>query len=160
MVVAEYRTSIEIAAAPETVFDFLVTVKGMTAWMGQHADLDPQTGGLFAVDIAGYAIRGRYLVVERPTRVLVSWGAAGSEDLPPGTSSADFRLTAVEGGTRVDLTHSGLPDTELAGHADGWEHFMPRLAVASTCGDAGADDWRPLGDRAHQPNMEDPGGPS
>ena len=100
---AEYQTSIEIAAAPETVFDYLTTEDGMTAWMGQHADLDPHPTGLFAVDIAGFPIRGRYLHVERPTRVVVSWGVAGSEDLPVGASTVDFRLTATENGTRVDL---------------------------------------------------------
>jgi len=144
MIVAEYATSIEIDASPGTVFDYLTTEAGMTAWMGQHAQLDPHPGGGFAVDIAGYAIRGEYLHVERPTRVVVSWGVAGSADLPAGASTVEFRLTAIERGTRVDLIHSGLPVTELEGHADGWAHFLPRLGVAAPGGDAGPDDWRPV----------------
>jgi uncharacterized protein YndB with AHSA1/START domain len=144
MIVAEYATSIEIDASPGTVFDYLTTEAGMTAWMGQHAQLDPHPGGGFAVDIAGYAIRGEYLHVERPTRVVVSWGVAGSADLPAGASTVEFRLTAIERGTRVDLIHSGLPETELEGHADGWAHFLPRLRVAAPGGDAGPDDWRPV----------------
>jgi uncharacterized protein YndB with AHSA1/START domain len=144
MIVAEYATSIEIDASPGTVFDYLTTEAGMTAWMGQHAQLDPHPGGGFAVDIAGYAIRGEYLHVERPTRVVVSWGVAGSTDLPAGASTVEFRLTAIERGTRVDLIHSGLPETELEGHADGWAHFLPRLRVAAPGGDAGPDDWRPV----------------
>lgn len=145
---AEYQTSIEIDAPPETIFDYLTTEAGMTAWMGQHADLDPHPTGRFAVDIAGYSIRGQYVHVERPTRVVVSWGVAGSDDLPVGASTVEFRLTATESGTRVDLVHSGLPETELAGHADGWEHFLPRLAIAAPGGDAGADHWRPIGESA------------
>ncbi len=141
---AEYATSIEIGASPGTVFDYLTTEAGMTAWMGQHAQLDAYPGGGFAVDIAGYAIRGEYLHVERPTRVVVSWGVAGSADLPAGASTVEFRLTALERGTRVDLIHSGLPETELEGHADGWAHFLPRLRVAAPGGDAGPDDWRPI----------------
>lgn len=143
---AEYATSIEIDAPPTKVFDYLTTEAGMTAWMGQHAELDPQPGGGFAVDIAGYPIRGRYLHVEAPTRVVVSWGVAGSADLPAGASTVEFKLTAIEHGTRVDLIHSGLPETELAGHADGWEHFLPRLCIAAPGGDAGSDHWRPIGD--------------
>lgn len=143
---AEYRTSIEMAASPETVFHYLTSNAGMTAWMGQHADLDPRPTGLFAVDIAGYPIRGQYLHVKRPTRVVVAWGAAGSEVLPVGASTVDFRLTATDNGTRVDLVHPGLPETEIAGHADGWEHFLPRLAVAAADGDAGPDRWRPIGE--------------
>jgi uncharacterized protein YndB with AHSA1/START domain len=50
---AEHRTSIDIDAAPEVVFEFLVTDAGVTSWMGQWASLHPVPGGQFAVDIAG-----------------------------------------------------------------------------------------------------------
>lgn len=140
---AEHATSIEIEAAPAVVFDFLVTEAGMTAWMGQHARLDPRAGGDFAVDIAGYAIRGEYLAVERPHRVVVSWGIAGSPDLPPGSSTVAFTLIPTARGTRVELVHSGLPDTERDGHADGWTHFLPRLRIVAAGGDAGPDHWTP-----------------
>lgn len=144
---ADYRTSIEIDAAPDTVFDYLVTDAGMTSWMGQHASLDARPGGRFAVDIAGHAVRGRYVVVDRPRRVVFSWGMAGSPDLPPGASTVEFTLVATDRGTRVDLVHSDLPDDGLEGHADGWSHFLPRLGTASAGGDPGPDDWRPISDR-------------
>lgn len=144
---AEYATSIEIDAPPATVFEYLTTDAGMTAWMGQHAELEPHPGGGFAVDIAGYPIRGRYLQVEPPTRVVVSWGVAGSAELPAGASTVEFRLTPIERGTRVDLIHSGLPETELEGHAAGWNHFLPRLRFAAPGGDAGPDHWRPIARR-------------
>ncbi len=139
---AEYQASIEIDATPETVFRYLTTEAGITTWMGQHAELDPQPGGGFAVDIAGHPVRGQYLHVEPPTRVVVSWGFAGSVDLPPGASTVEFRLTALGRGTRVELTHSGLPEPALAGHVDGWTHFLPRLGVAAPGGDPGRDHWR------------------
>lgn len=123
--------------------------------MGQYADLDPQPGGTFSVDIAGYPIQGQYLQVEPPTRVVVSWGMAGSEALPAGASTVEFRLTAIDGGTRVELAHSDLPDTEVVGHADGWQHFLPRLAVAAPSGSAGPDDWRPLGDERRRPTSKE-----
>lgn len=144
---AEYTTSIEIEAAPAEVFDHLVTNEGITAWMGRHAVLEPRAGGAFAVDIAGYAIRGRYLEVDRPRRVVVSWGVAGSADLPPGASTVEFNLTPTAHGTRVDLRHADLPETQLEGHADGWTHFLPRLRLVATGGDAGNDDWAPTDDR-------------
>jgi uncharacterized protein YndB with AHSA1/START domain len=147
---AEYATSIEIDAPPADVFDYLVTEAGMTAWMGQHATLDPRPGGGFAVDIAGYAIRGRYLDVHRPHRVVVSWGVAGSDDLPPGTSTVAFTLTPTAHGTRVDLVHSGLPDAHLDGHADGWTHFLARLHIVAPGGDAGHDDWVPIEARVNR----------
>lgn len=143
---AEFRDSIEIAASPETVFGYLTTNAGMTAWMGQYADLDPEPGGVFAVDIAGYPVRGEFLLVDYPHRVVVSWGFTGSPVLPEGASRVEFRLTPTGLGTRVDLIHSDLPETELHGHADGWAHFLPRLGTAGAGGDAGPDDWQPLTD--------------
>lgn len=143
---AEFRDSIDIEASPETVFEYLTTNAGMTAWMGQYAELDARPGGRFAVDIAGHSVRGEYLHVEHANRVVVSWGFAGSDDLPVGASTVEIRLTPIRNGTRVDLCHSGLPDAEVRGHVDGWAHFLPRLAVAGAGGDAGPDDWRPLAD--------------
>lgn len=141
---AEFRDTIDIAAAPETVFEYLATDDGMTAWMCQYADLDPKPGGRFAVNIAGHPVRGEFLHVEPPNRVVVSWGFVGSDDLPAGASTVEFRLTRIGGGTRVDLRHSDLPDTEVRGHADGWANFLPRLAIVGAGGDAGQDDWEPL----------------
>ena len=143
---AEFRDSIDIDAPPETVFTYLTTNEGMTAWMGQYADLDPAPGGRFAVDIAGHPVRGEFLEVDHPHRVTVSWGFAGSEDLPAGASIVEFTLTAVGTGTRVDLVHSQLPDEAVKGHTFGWAHFLPRLSTVGAGGTAGADDWQPLAD--------------
>lgn len=141
---AEYATSIEIEAPPDVVFEYLTTEAGMTAWMGQYARLDPQRGGEFAVDIAGHAIRGEYLAVEPHSRVVVSWGIVGTPDLPAGASTVEFLLAATDQGTRLELVHSQLPDTAVAGHRDGWQHFVPRLALAAAGTDPGPDHWRPM----------------
>ena len=148
---AEFTASIEIAAAPEEVFDYFVTDAGITAWMGQYASLDARPGGGFAVDIAGYPVRGEYLVVERPSRVVVSWGFAGNDELPPGASTVSFTLTPTATGTLVALTHSDLPAPQLAGYAAGWGHFLPRLRLAGAGRDAGPDDWAPVAQETDQP---------
>ena len=147
---AEFRDSIEIAAPPQTVFEYLTTNEGMTAWMGQYADLDPTPGGQFAVQIAGHAVRGHYLVVEPPRRVVVSWGFPASDDLPAGASTVEFVLTAIKSGTRVDLRHFDLPETAVPGHAGGWANFLPRLGIAAEVGDAGPDHWQPLNHSARE----------
>ncbi|MDN5768945.1 MAG: SRPBCC domain-containing protein [Humibacillus sp.] len=141
---SEHSSSIEIEAAPHVVFDYLITPQGMIAWMGQHAVLEPRPGGVFEVDIAGSPIRGQYLEVTPPHRVVVSWGVAGSADLPPGASTVAFTLSPTARGTLVEVVHSGLPDPQLAGHVDGWAHFLARLVVTAQGGDAGDDDWMPL----------------
>jgi uncharacterized protein YndB with AHSA1/START domain len=140
---AEFATAVDIRATPDVVFAYLVTPAGLTAWMGQRAEVDPRPGGEFAVDIAGSAVRGTYLEVDPPRRVVVSWGMAGTPEFPPGTSRVTFTLTATATGTHLELLHSELPDDRVEGHVDGWEHFLPRL-LAAVGGDAGADDWVPL----------------
>jgi uncharacterized protein YndB with AHSA1/START domain len=76
-------------------------------------------------------VRGRYLEIEPPHRLLISWGHAGSERLPPGASTLEVRLNAVAGGTEVQIVHSDLPEPEASKHAGGWAYFLGRLAVES-----------------------------
>ena len=139
----EYSTAIEIEAPPEVVFAYLVTPERMVRWMGQHAALRPVPGGGFAVDINGTLVRGQYLEVDPPHRVVVSWGMAGSDDLPPGSSRVEFRLSATEAGTRLDLVHTGLPETRGVTHAAGWAHYLGRLRVAAGGAVPGTDTWAP-----------------
>lgn len=135
---AEYSTSIDIEAPPEIVFAHLVTVEGMLAWMGQCAELDPVPGGRFAVDINGAAIRGSFLEVDPPHRVVVSWGEGGNEDFPPGSSCVEFTLTPTGSATRLDLTHRGLPDARTAEYAKGWQHFALRLQAMAAGSEIGS----------------------
>ena len=148
---ADFATSVEIEAPADAVFDFLVTAEGMLAWMGEYAELDPVPGGRFAVDIAGFPIRGEYVEVRRPDRVVVSWGHLGNDDFPPGSSRVAFTLVSIAGGTRVELVHSGLPETRVAGHGYGWDHFMPRLQAAAAGRIPDDDDWVPLSPGARWP---------
>lgn len=126
----EFTTSIDIEAPPEVVFAHLVTPEGMQAWMG-HAELDPTPGGVFSVDVNGNPIRGEYLEVDPPHTVVISWGVLGHELLPPGSSRVEFRLSAIANGTRLDLTHTDLPETEHADHARGWPLQLALLDQAA-----------------------------
>ena len=129
----DYATSIDIEAPPEVVFAHLVTPEGMVAWIGDHATLDPNPGGTFAVDIGGVPVRGEYLEVDPPRLVVVTWGVAGNQHLPAGSSRVEFRLTALGAGahTRVDLLHTGLPADEVPKHAHGWAQLLSRLSDAA-----------------------------
>jgi uncharacterized protein YndB with AHSA1/START domain len=109
--------------------------------MGQHAELQPVPGGAFAVDINGTPFRGEYLEVDPPHRVVVSWGMAGNDAFPPGSSQVEFTLTATNTGTALHLVHSGLPDPFSRGHAAGWRHYLARLQLAGVGIDPGIDSF-------------------
>ena len=151
---AEYSTSVTIRATPTQVFAYLVTASGITAWMGQFASLNARPGGTFAVDIAGSPIRGQFVEVDPPNRVVMTWGLAGSPDFPPGASTVSFTLTPIGNGTRVDVVHSGLPDDRVEGHVDGWVHFLARLRLVARGELLAQDDWMPLRRRG-DPNRAD-----
>jgi hypothetical protein len=44
-------------------------------------------------------------------------------------------------GTILRLRHSGLAGEAALQHAEGWDHFLPRLAMAAAGEDPGADPW-------------------
>jgi uncharacterized protein YndB with AHSA1/START domain len=136
-----YRTSIEIDAEPDHVFDHFVRPELLVRWMGDFARLEASEGGLFAVDINGVIIRGHFVRVERPRLIEIAWGEAGNEAMPPGSTRLLVTFTARERMTLVELEHSGLVPAEATKHAIGWPHFIERLRVLASGGDPGPDPW-------------------
>jgi uncharacterized protein YndB with AHSA1/START domain len=130
-----YRDSIHIAAEPEFVFEYFTNATALARWMGDRAVVDPRPGGQFTIFFGDRRVEGHYLELDRPRRLVISWGRAGSESFPPGSSVLEVTLTAQEGGTLVAIAHSGLPAGELHRHALGWQHYLARLSPAATGGD-------------------------
>jgi uncharacterized protein YndB with AHSA1/START domain len=136
-----FRTSIDIAAAPDRVFDYFLKPELLVRWMGDFAQLEADPLGLFRVDINGVLIRGHYVRIERPSLLQIAWGEAGNAAMPPGATQLIIRLTAHANGTRLELEHSGLTASEAKKHAIGWPHFLDRLNILASGGDPGPDPW-------------------
>ena len=129
-----YRDSIHIAAQPDLVFDYFTSATALARWIGDRAEVDPRPGGKFTIFFGDRRVQGRYLELDRPRRLVISWGRVGSTSFPPGTSVLEVTLTAHDGGTLVTIAHSGLPDGERPRHALGWRHYLARLSLAATGG--------------------------
>jgi uncharacterized protein YndB with AHSA1/START domain len=136
-----FATEVDLPAPPEEVFRHLTDPAAMIRWMGQHATLKPVPGGAFEVDINGVPVRGQYLELDPPRRVLVSWGVAGHAAMPPGATEVEFTLTPTQAGTRLRLVHRGLAPGQEDIHAAGWRHFLARLTRAAAGDDPGPDPW-------------------
>jgi uncharacterized protein YndB with AHSA1/START domain len=132
-----------IAAAPARVYEYFTRPESIVRWMGEYALLDPRPDGRLSLDVRGAPVRGRYLTLEPPHRLVISWGYAGSERLPPGASTVEVRLIAEGDGTRVQLEHRDLPDEEVRGHVAGWDHYLARLKALADGGDPGPDPGMP-----------------
>ncbi len=126
---ATYRTSLEIPASRDVLFGYFTKPELMLGWIGDHAVLDARPGGEFTLDIQGIPVRGRYLEVSPPTRVVVSWGHAGSDTLPPESTRVEFTLTSAgPDRTVVAIEHHDLPTDHAQSHSVGWPMFLNRLA--------------------------------
>lgn len=122
-----FRGSVHVDAPPEEVFAYFTEAEALASWMGDRAHVEPRPGGAFVLHFDDRVVEGRYLVVDFPRRVVVTWGRHGSVRLPPGGSTLEVTFTAEGKGTRVSVVHDGLPDPERALHALGWAHYLPRL---------------------------------
>jgi uncharacterized protein YndB with AHSA1/START domain len=131
--------SVFVSAPPERVYEYFTRPEAIVRWMGEYAVLEPTRGGQFTVEVRGAPVRGRYLELDPPIRLRISWGYAGSAVLEPGASTVEVRFVAERGGTRVELEHRELPDDQRHGHATGWTHYLARLRLAAAGQDPGAD---------------------
>jgi uncharacterized protein YndB with AHSA1/START domain len=133
---------IRIDAQPETVFSYFTDPARMVRWKGRAATLDPRPGGVYRVEVSDEnVVVGEYVEVTPYSRVVFTWGWENGQ-LPPGASTVEIDLEPVEGATLLRLTHRDLSTPEsVASHAEGWTHYLPRLAELAAGGDPGPDPW-------------------
>lgn len=126
-----FQASILIDAPPEEVFPYFTEPDALTSWMGDRAIVEPRAGGRFVLHFDDRVVEGRYVAVEFPHRVVITWGRHGSARLPPGGSTLEVSFAPEGAGTRVTIMHDGLPDPERELHALGWAHYMQRLTAVA-----------------------------
>jgi uncharacterized protein YndB with AHSA1/START domain len=120
--------SVRIGAPPADVFPYFVDPALLIQWIGERADLRPEPGGVFALDFDNKTpVRGEYVEVDPPRRVVFTWGVVGRDALPPGSSTVEVTLTADGPDTVVQLLHHDLPAEEFDGHLEGWRSMLERL---------------------------------
>jgi uncharacterized protein YndB with AHSA1/START domain len=140
----EARTSqlieceVRIDASPETVFDFFTDPVKVVQWMGEQATLDPRPGGVYRVTMNDqYVAMGEYVEIDRPHRVVFTWGWKDDlEQMPPGSSTVEVTLTADGDATVVRLVHRDIPSPEaVESHRAGWNRSLPQLAIVAAGGE-------------------------
>jgi uncharacterized protein YndB with AHSA1/START domain len=113
-----------IPASPAEVFDAWLdpTVPG-NAWnMADKLILQPKVDGFFYWAIKGIAHYGRFIEVDRPTRIQHTW-------VSPNTLGEESTVTVTfdkkGSNTLMTLVHSDLPDTDGGrGHENGWNYIL------------------------------------
>lgn len=138
--VLEHEVFVE--APPEAVFDYFTDPAKLVRWMGQEAILDPRPGGVCRIAIGAATVRGEYVEVARPRRIVLRWGFDGDwVGARPSSTDVEVEFEPEATGTRVRLTHRRLPSGAVEFHRFGWSHFLSRLALAAAGGEPGPDGW-------------------
>ncbi len=97
---------LQIAASPETVWQFLVDPEKMTRWMGESATLEPRPGGLYQVGvIPGHTARGEIVEFDPPRRLVFTWGWDSGSVVEPGSTTIEIELVPEGEGTVVRFAH-------------------------------------------------------
>jgi uncharacterized protein YndB with AHSA1/START domain len=132
-----------VAAPPEQVWRALTDPSAVNGWFWPH--LDPSTeidlqvdgGYRFAGPAGGIAVKGRYLEVEPPRRLVFTWQWDGDDD-PESADEASLVTVGLETslrGTALSLTHDRIRNGEARDrYAEGWRDCLERLSPWLSCG--------------------------
>jgi uncharacterized protein YndB with AHSA1/START domain len=138
-----------IAAPPADVYAALVDREALTAWLppdgmtARFERFDPRPGGSYRV-VLSYTDASRnhgkattdadivdasYVDIVPGVRVVQAVEFASDDPVFGGTMSMTWEVTAVDGGTRVDITADNVPDGISAeDHAVGLASSLANLA--------------------------------
>ncbi|MEP7215604.1 MAG: SRPBCC domain-containing protein [Anaerolineaceae bacterium] len=125
---ASIEQEVHIAASPETVWSMWTTAEGLSAWWGSSAEVVCEPGGLMRVVMEGGPVMcGAFVTVERPTRLVFTFGWEDPPDagpLPPGSTRVEVTFTPDGAHTILNLRHFNLPGTQIPAHQQGWTYFL------------------------------------
>ncbi|HEX2669457.1 MAG TPA: SRPBCC domain-containing protein [Polyangiaceae bacterium] len=132
--------TIDIAVPAERVFRAIASAE-VALWWGS-ADLyrvtqwtgDLRVGGAWRSDGISkdgkpFSVHGEFREVSPPNKLVQTWQY--DWDTTSSITTITWRLTTIEGGTRLVIRHEGFADAHeaCAGHADGWERVLTWLSL-------------------------------
>jgi uncharacterized protein (TIGR03086 family) len=131
-----------LPVSADEAFALITEPDRLRRWKTVSARVDLRAGGQYRWTVTpGHIAAGTFVEVEPGRRIVFGWGWEGNPDLAPDASTVTITLEPVEGGTQVTLVHDGLTEQQVASHLAGWNHFLARLELAASSGDAGPDEW-------------------
>lgn len=154
-----------VGGPPEVVFEYFTDPEKYRRWKGHEAELDAQPGGTYRVTMGPEIwVRGEYVAVEPPHRLLMTWGFESDIDIPrglaqvpPGTSTVEFRFVPDGDGTIIRVRHTGMPSEDARfAHTLGWETYLARLASVLAGGDPGEEPTFAMGAKLFERDAKQP----
>ncbi|HEY4360409.1 MAG TPA: SRPBCC domain-containing protein [Bryobacteraceae bacterium] len=113
--------TVTIGASRETVFRFFTDSARWASWWGTGSSIDARVGGEVKVR---HPNRVEFLGVVQeitvPEKIVFTYGDAGGSPIPRDGSLVTIRLEAIEGGTRLSLTHEFAEESVRDLYVQGW----------------------------------------
>ena len=120
----KFKMSTVLHATPEQVFRAWLSTDGHTAMTGSPAKVEPRVSGAFTA-WDGY-IFGKTLELKPYSRIVQAWRTT---EFPEGSpdSRVEVVLEAAEGGTKITLVHTDIPEGQADDYKQGWKdwYFKP-----------------------------------
>src|SRR5258705_13550783 len=108
---------IDYKAAPERIYEALLSSKDFSAFSGTAAEIDPKVGGAFSM--FGGLVVGRNVELALNQRIVQAWRLA--QEFPEGTYSlVKIELKPKDSGTKLILDHTGFPEGHFDHLDTGW----------------------------------------
>jgi len=113
-----------IPAAPEAIFDAWISPDGHATMTGAEASGGSEVGASFSA-WGGY-ITGTHVELTRPSAIVQEWRTSSFPE-DAGPSRVEISLAATNGGTRVSIRHSEIPEGQGVNYEQGWttHYFDP-----------------------------------
>jgi uncharacterized protein YndB with AHSA1/START domain len=111
------------------VFEYLTDPIKFAEWMGIGAEIDPRPGGAYRINVDDeHFAAGRYVEIDAPRRIVMTWGWEGRGDLGPGSTTVEITLEPDGQGTLLRLRHNGFTsEQQRIDHGAGWSRYTERL---------------------------------
>lgn len=116
---ATIEKSCSIAAAPELVWETLVTPRLIEQWgAGPDAQFDAREGGSYS--LWGDSIKGAVLDADEDQRLVIEWRQDGYDYV----SEVTFTFVATEEGTDLTVLHTGVKEADVEEFDRGWDEYV------------------------------------
>ncbi len=119
-----FELSIVLPASPDEIYNAWMGSEGHTGLTGSPAKVVGKVGGKFSA-WDGY-ISGKTLELEPGRRIVQAWRTSEFPEQVPD-SRLEVLLEAVDGGTKLTLIHSDIPEDQVDSYRQGWpeSYFEP-----------------------------------
>lgn len=121
--------TVVIQAAPETVFRYFTDSDRWAAWWGAGSSIDARPGGRMVIRHPnGVEASGEVVAVDRPSRIVFTYGYASGTPVAPGASRVTITLEPSGLGTRLRLVHDFADPVARDEHVQGWRFQLSLFA--------------------------------